>query len=195
MKRTYTIVLFIFFIFNFQCYCQTQESIIFFNDGDSIEGLAMIKNNKIKFKISHDSKAEFWGFESIKKIKFIGFEMEKTYEYVKLDSFNEPKLIELVVGGKVSLYQKGKNYYSLNFNGSSNMPTSTTKIDLEFYYLKRDKDEYATCINSGVFKSWAKSTTEFLYDCDYLVKKIKDNEFSLREIKEIVEFYNDICTE
>jgi hypothetical protein len=75
------------------------------------------------------------------------------------------------------------------------MPTSTTKIDLEFYYLKRDKDEYATCINSGVFKSWAKSTTEFLYDCDYLVKKIKDNEFSLREIKEIVEFYNDICTE
>ena len=195
MKRTYTIVLFIFFIINFQCYCQTQESIIFFNDGDSIEGLAIIKNNRIKFKISHDSKAEFWDFESIKKIKFIGFEMDKTYEYVKLDSFNGPKLIELVVGGKVSLYQKEKNYYLQNYNGSTILSASNTKSDLDFYYLKRDKDEYATCINNGVFKSWAKNTTEFLYDCDYLVKKIENNEFSLSKIKEIVEFYNDICTE
>lgn len=195
MKRTATVVLFILFIFNFHCYCQTQDAIIFFKDGDSIEGLALIKNNKIKFQISHDSKAEFWDFESINKIKFVGFEMDKTYEYVKLDSFDEPKLIELVVRGKVSLYKKEKTYYSLNYNGSSNVPTSSTKTDLEFYYLKRGKDEIATCLNCGVFKSWAKNISAFLSDCDSLAKKIKDNEFSFLEIKEIVEFYNDICTE
>ncbi|HLF50951.1 hypothetical protein [Flavobacterium sp.] len=185
------LILLLFFI-SFQCFSQTQESTLFFKDGDSIPGFGMIQNNKVKFKIAIDSKAEFWDFESIVKIDFHGFKMTKTYEYVKLNAYSEPILIELVVKGEVSLYRKENSKW---IGDNINNPGSGRKIIEEINYLKRDKEEFPTCINCEILNSWAKNTSNFLSDCEYLVKKIKTNKFSSLQMKEIVETYNDFCTE
>lgn len=38
-----------------------------------------------------------------------------------------------------------------------------------------------------------KNTSKFFADCDFIVKKLKGDKWVFEDIKEIVEFYNDIC--
>lgn len=205
MPQFFKSLLFFLFLVNFQTYSQTQEAIIYFKDGDSIEGLASIKNNKIKFKISADDKADTWDYENIKKVTFIGFDIIQTYEYIKLNSFADPKLLELIVEGDVNLYKEEKvqiltnptitkktaisNHGTNNINGYAYQ----TEQYRELFYVKRKKDQYPTYINSGILSNWKKTTINFFADCDFLVKKIKDNKYGFNQINEIVEFYNDIC--
>jgi len=192
------LILFIFLSFN--CFSQTQEATIFFKDGDSIEGYGMIKKNKVKFRVSLESEGDYWDFESISKIEFYGFEMYKTYEYVKLKPNTDPILLELVTSGEVSLYREeqsrwtGSNIPEIpDEYGRKGIPGSARKIVEVKEYLKRNNDEFLTCMNCGVFNNWRKRSTEFLSDCEYLVQKIKTNEF--QDIQSIVEFYNDFCFE
>ncbi|RZJ53550.1 MAG: hypothetical protein EOO44_08140 [Flavobacterium sp.] len=205
MKQTFKLILITLFLFTFQAYSQDQECTLFFKDGDSIEGYGIIKNNKIKFRISLDSKADTWDFENVSKIEFPDFHMLYTYEYVKLNSFDNPKLLELVVDGEVKLYRLEKTLLLINMNpefvdlqkGESILSKhrEPNKQTTEVFYLKRKNDEYPTHINIGILSNWKKVTTTYFSDCDFLVKKIKDNKYTSNQINEIVEFYNDICRE
>jgi hypothetical protein len=205
MKQFYNSIIIFLFFTGFQSYSQTQEAIIYFKDGDSIEGLASLKNNKIKFKISADDKADTWDYENVSKIKFIGFDIVQTYEYVKLNSFDDPKLLELIVEGDVCLYKEEKtqiftdpnitNKTAISTHGTNNINSYAYRTEQyrELFYVKRKKDKYPTYINSGILSNWKKTTTSFFADCDSLVKRIKDNKFGYNQINEIVEFYNDVC--
>lgn len=207
MKQFHKGIIFFLLLLSVQSYSQTQESIIYFKDGDSIEGFAALKNNKIKFKIALDDKADTWDFENIKKIKFIGFDIVQTYEYVKLNSYDDPKLLELIVEGPVNLYKMEKVQFFIDPNitketaisahGTNTISNYAHKTEQyrELFYVKRKKDQYPTHINPGILSSWKKTTTNFFADCDFLVKKIKDNKYGFNQINEIVEFYNDICLE
>ncbi|MDN3674251.1 hypothetical protein QWY99_14400 [Flavobacterium branchiarum] len=102
MKQIYKSIIIILFLISFKSYSQTQEAIIYFKNGDSIEGFAMLKFNKIKFKISPDDKADTWDYEHIKKITFLGFEIRRTFEYVTLSSIDKPKLLETITKGEAT---------------------------------------------------------------------------------------------
>jgi hypothetical protein len=189
-----------FMFLSFYSFSQTQEATIFFNDGDSIDGFGMIKNNKVKFRASLDSEGDFWDFESISKIEFYGFEMYKTYEYVKLKPNINPILLELVTDGEVSLYREESSKWTgsnipeiLDEYGRPGVPGSAQKVVKVKNYIKRKSDEVASCLNCGVFNNWRKRANDFFSDCEYLVKKIKTNE--LRYLRDIVEYYNDFCAE
>ncbi|MET0944123.1 MAG: hypothetical protein ABWY22_01800 [Flavobacterium sp.] len=206
MKQIYQITI-IFLLVIFQSYSQTQEAIIYFKDGDSIEGLASIKNNKIKFKISANDKADTWDSEYVRKVKFIGFDIVQTYEYIKLNASGDPKLLEIIVQGNVTLYKEEKEQFFADPNITKKSAVSThgtnnvnsyayqTEQYRELFYVKRKQELYPTYINSGVLSNWKKTTINFFSDCDFLVKKIKDNKYGFNQINEIVEFYNDICLE
>lgn len=202
MKQIYKSLLIFLLLFSTQIYAQDQECIIFFKEGDSIEGFGLIRNNKIKFKITKDSKVDSWDFENVYKVKILGIDFVQTYEYVKLNSSSNPKLVELVVDGEVNLYRMEKailiasSSVSLNQNPTS-IPTYTRSKEetKDLYYLKRKNNQYATHINIGILSNWKKTSTSYFSDCEILVKKIKDNKFSSNQIKEIVEYYNDICYE
>jgi hypothetical protein len=209
MKQIYKSIIIILFFISLKSYSQTQEAIIYFKDGDSIEGFAALKFDKIKFKISADDKTDTWDYEHIKKITFLGFEMERTFEYVTLNSLDKPKLVETITKGEVSLYKKLGSDYSLfdlisnphdevqsyNANTNSQFPNQYTQPrDVpEFYYVKKEKDKYPTCLNCGVINSWRRNTSKFFADCDFIVKKLKGDKWIFTDIKEIVEFYNDVC--
>lgn len=202
MKQTIKSLLIFLLFLSTSIYAQDRECIIFFHEGDSIEGAGQIKNNKVKFKITPDSKADSWDFETISKIKFVGYGFEETYEYVKLNSFDNPKLLELVLDGEVYLYRMAKLQYYTTMNSSpASFPqggasySNTTEQFTEFYYLKRKKEQYPTYINLGILSNWKKTATNYFSDCDILIKKIKDKKFNSTQIKEIVEYYNYICHE
>lgn len=213
MKQIYKSIIVLLFFICFKSYSQDQEAIIFFKDGDSIEGFAAIKFNKIKFKISLDDKPDTWDYEHVNKIIFIGFEMRKTFEYVKLNSLDKPKLVETITKGEATLYRKLGSDYSLtdqiinphdelttndpnlNFNSSSNSQFHQYQArDVpEFYYVKKEKDKYPTCLNCGVLNAWRKNVSKFFADCNFIVKKLKGDKWVFTDIQQIVEFYNDVC--
>ncbi|KFF15956.1 hypothetical protein [Flavobacterium hydatis] len=206
MKQTYKNLLIFLLFFSTPIYAQNQECIIYFKEGDSIEGFGLIRNNKIKFKISKDSETDSWDFENVYKIKFIGIDIVQTYEYLKLNSSGNPKLVELIVDGEVNLYRMEKAQDFINpklkktaapNQNITSLPNYSyfTEQTKDLYYLKRKNNQYATHINIGILSNWKKISTSYFSDCDILVKKIKDNKFSSNQIKEIVEYYNDICYE
>ncbi|WP_409417235.1 hypothetical protein [Flavobacterium sp. PS2] len=205
MKQTYKNLLIFLLFFSTPIYAQNQECIIYFKEGDSIEGFASLKFNKIKFKISPDDKPDTWDYEHIKKITFLGFEINRTFEYVTLNSLDKPKLVETITKGEATLYKKLGSDYSL-FDQISNphdkLQSRSTNINgqysqardvPEFFYVKKEKDKYPTCLNCGVINSWRRNTSKFFADCDFIVKKLKGDKWLFTDIEEIVNFYNDIC--
>ncbi len=173
------------FIFSSNSFSQTQEATIFFHDGDSIKGYGMVKKNRIKFRVSLDSKGDYWSYKSIKKIQFPKFDFYKTYEYVKLNTYSIPILLELVVDGDVALYRREQHEFIYNDFADPNKEMK--------YYLKRSTDKFLTCMNCK--NKWLRLTTEFLSDCEDLIKKIKARELVETDMEEIIEYYNDLCAE
>lgn len=217
MKQLYKTITIILFFVSLKSYSQTREAIIHFKDGDSIEGFASLKFNKIKFKVTPEDKPDTWDEEFVKKITFLDFGVTRTFEYVKLNSLDKPKLVEIITQGEATLYKKIGSDFSLTdmiYNPYDDRPDNTLSPTLKtqlgsqaqqqlsnsnvsepstFYYIKKPKDKYPTCLNCGVINAWRKNTSKFFADCDFIVKKLKGDKWVFEDIKEIVEFYNDIC--
>lgn len=204
MKQLYRIIFILFFI-SLKIYSQTEEAIIYFKDGDSIEGFASLNFNKIKFKVAPEDKPDTWNEEFVKKITFLNFNARRTFEYVKLNSLDKPKLVEIIIKGEATLYKKFGSDFSLldqiynphderpaTYNPPTNSFSQPTESS-EFYYVKKQKDKYPTCLNCGIVNSWRKNTSKVFADCDFIVKKLKSDKWIFEDIKEIVEFYNDVC--
>lgn len=214
MKQLYKIAI-ILFIISLKSYSQKQEAIIYFKDGDSLEGFAYLKFNKIKFKVAPEDKPDTWDEEFVKKIKFVDLGFTRIFEYVKLNSLDKPKLVEIITQGEATLYKKLGSDFSLTdmiYNPYDDRPDNSLSSGLKsqlgqqaqlsnttvsepstFYYIKKQKDKYPTCLNCGVINAWRKNTSKVFADCDFIVKKLKGDKWIFDDIKEIVEFYNDIC--
>ena len=132
MKQLYRIIFILFFI-SLKIYSQKQEAIIYFKDGDSIEGFAYLKFNKIKFKVAQEDKPDTWDEEFVKRIKFVDFGFSRTFEYVKLNSLDKPKLVEIITKGEATLYKKLGSDFSLVdkiYNPYDDRPTSSGGANL-----------------------------------------------------------------
>ncbi|AWG20264.1 hypothetical protein FFWV33_01335 [Flavobacterium faecale] len=184
-----------FILLSLNCFSQTIDATIFFKDGGSIIGYGLIKDNKIKFRVSLDSKADSWDFEMVDKIEFQHFFEKQVYKYIKLNKTNDPVLMELVTEGKVSLYRLTDSSWISNYNFGYNQYVGNTKITKITNFVIRKNEEYPSCLNCELFNKWKKRTMDYLIDCQTLIKKIKSNELTESDLKEIVEYYNDLCTE
>lgn len=199
------------------CICSTvlaQESkaILFFHDGDSIEGLAKIVKNTVKFKVSEGSKSDFWDHYSISGLDLSDGIYDTHYDYIEIKKSVNPKLLELVESGTCYLYTKTKKRgHTKDLNKiveNNGRVTINTEIlsnisfkgenAYEYYLKKKGKYEEAICVNCGVIgvsDSWKKKAANFFFDCKVLQEKILKSEFSLDEMIDIVQFYNDSCRE
>jgi len=205
--KLFSVNLLLFIILNnFSAFSQDQECILYFKDGTSLEGFGMLKivnildpKEKIKFRLTKKEKGDFWDFEDVSKITFIGFEMTKTFEYIKTSKYEYPKLLEILVDGEVKLYRSPESityrfYFDNNDIGKNNFP-KTSETSVQNNYLKRDNEEIATCIDCSVFKSWAKNVSNYLSDCTTLVDDLKNYKYTFAELEDAIIFYNDFCTE
>jgi hypothetical protein len=202
-------------LFSISCTSQTQDAKIFFADGDTLDGLGMIfrpamampgSETKIKFRLSLDAEPDIWTYREITRIEFYEFNQKRVFEYLLFPPYKTPELLEVVTEGEVKLYatfEATNNINPIAGNGATvsaggqtmGIPGLGFAIDLAkaSYYVKRKTDAKPFAIGGGL-RNWAKNAQAYFKDCPLLVRKIKQHEFLKSEIKEVVDFYNDICS-
>ncbi len=187
-------ILFLTFILSNSALAQTQKVVLTFNDGTTLDGFGMIhKINKIKFRISLDEDPDIWTDLMVKNIIFYGFEISIKYEFISLKPNEPSKLLEVLAEGNTNLYA---DVIDLTFfsNGSWNNGTFTgatfDQIRSTKIYVRRD-EEFPVPL-TGNFKRKAK---KYFSDCSGLIKKLDSGEFRKLNSNEMVDYYNDFCSE
>lgn len=192
MQKFITIIILIFIT---KSYSQTQEATIHFNDGTSVFGYGEIKGDwKIKFRTSKDIDADTWTDVMVYGITFHGFEEDVEYRYVyKKADQKYPLLLEVLTEGEVTLYAdvyRTETFMPSTFGDvilfSSVESPLTTKL-----YLNRTSKPLIIDINSR-FKRRIRA---YFADCPMLLEKVNNNEFGRPQIIELVNYYNDFCTD
>lgn len=192
MKKSILYFLFAFILFKTNA--QNQKADLIFNDGDVLEGYGMItKNGNIKFRISLEDKPDTWTNLMVKGITFYGFETSRTFEYIKLNKRDKPELVELIIKGKVNLYQKVSitNFSSVNFIGGS-FQRNQTSYESTDLFVKRNNEKIATKLGFWNFKKKAK---EYFKDCDVILEMLETGEYKKYSTEEFIDEYNIYCSE
>ncbi|MFD0965103.1 hypothetical protein [Pseudofulvibacter geojedonensis] len=181
------------FFFSFLSFSQNQEAKIFFNDGETFEGFASITgNNKIKFRLNLEDEPTKFSSNEISRVEFYGLYTEAIFEYVKLN--NQYNLLQVLTEGEVTLYAEVKTSWSVLFLNLNTFGAGQYS-DTNFFTLYLINKKFPKPFNKNPFVGWKKKMMEYFSDCDELVRKIKANEFNRNDLKEIVEYYNDFCTD
>ena len=194
------IIIFFFLLNVYNVVSQANEenfSTIIFNDGTTIKGYGEIKRNKILFKLTEKEEFTEWSHDSVKGITFSGYGFTEKYEYVIPDKYTEPKIMEVLETGKVSLYRRWKNNVSMKIVLSAIQIPSYIFNSTDLYtkdpihYVKKENEQYATDINFS-FKT---RVLKYFADCDIIIKKIKNRTFKIDNIPELISYYNNFCYE
>lgn len=186
-------LLFLFFL-NFTFSQDYREATILFNDSSSVKGFGEIKNNTIYFKVKQEDTPSKWSYDIAKGLIFSGYGYSEKYEYVKFEKNGNPKIMEVIEEGKLTLYKFSKSIYRKNGTISQNSLTtysSSNETLKETFYLKRKNTELATDISFS-FKFRSKI---YFSDCEKLIEKINNGKFNKKNIPEMVYYYNDFCDE
>lgn len=194
------------FLISFTAFAQEQEAIIYFRDGSTASGYGEIKTENflkmpvdpiILFRISQDEKADEWGPDMVSKIEFFE-DHYKVYAFVETRTGDNVKyrLLEPVTEGKVSLYTetiKSSIYSYQNAVSGSGMPGrlgSYQESEKTVYMVKKDTESKLTTFGANKNK-----IIEYFKDCPGIRKKFNSNEFSVKDLKDIVEYYNEYCAD
>lgn len=171
-------------------FSQNQDATLFLHNGDTRNGFAMINpNDEIVFKTRLEGRSVTLDFTEVKRIEFYGFEDSVIFEYFNIS--NKPTLLELLTeGGVLLLCNTHEEWVRNGLSFGAGVHKTTTSA----FFLKRTESNEILSLNSPFFR-WKKKMTEYFSDCDELVRKIRTNEFNRSDLKEIVEYYNDFCTE
>ncbi len=185
MKKIFTIILFLTFI---SISAQKNKGILYFNDGTSLEGLVKVKAETIKFRSSKKSKSVEYSFkDNLKSIDYYdSFDNLYKLEYVKFESNKNPKLMFIMRGDFLKLYSMTLFRYNVRVD-------TGVRRDL---YLKKENEDVATYFFSRGYitkKSFKKVVLEYFNDCQSLIEKINNKEFTKIEYLEIIDYYNDKC--
>lgn len=183
---------------------------IIFNDSTTVKGFGEIKRNKILFKLTKQEEFTEWSYDMVKGIVFSGYGYVEKYEYIKPDKYTEPKIMEVLETGEVSLYKRWKtvvniNILNNNINILNDFPTPIVSDDPfreydkdlngfnkePILYIKRQHEKNATDINFS-FKTRA---LRYFADCEIAIKKIKNKTFNIDNIPELISYYNNYCYE
>lgn len=200
-----------FFLFVFYCNAQDQAAKLFFKDGTTLEGFAKITaDNNIKYRVSQEDKFDVWSYDQIDYVEFYNEDQVFTFKYVYLRHRREGTLMEVLTEGEITLYSKNPGIQDAIFrsdtgfgfgsNGLTNTEVAPNSVlDQQNsprlrrnLYLKRNSD-VPMLATVSLIRNWKKLMKDYFKDCAALVRKIEENEFGSDDLKEIVEFYNDIC--
>lgn len=189
---------------------QDQEATLYFRDGTSIEGYGELKMEKralrspkkgvILFKTSETDTADEWSGEDVDRIEFPGDNFsKKIYQFVHLPDDKDTRyaLLQLIGEGEVKLYasidpEPGKKRYQTTHDRGVNGPfVSVNEVEYKpDYYVKRANESKLT-----MFIGNKKRIGEYFMSCPGIMERLKSNEFSVKTLEQIVEYYNDFCAE
>lgn len=181
---------------------QKTKAIIYFKDGTQKEGYGKLAaSNSVKFKESKKGEVKKYTRDDLESVKIYTDEGIEKYVYVKIENINNSMLVNEVLKGKLSLYKETQyNYNRGGFGmGASGMAfgIGSSYKTTQYFLLKEGQNEAVNFGKKGglVTKNFKKVVKESLDECPGLVKKVESGEFKRRDIVEMVEFYNQNCSE
>lgn len=189
------------FLFSLSVIAQEEhEATLYFLDGTDISGYATLKldkasfygtpQDKIVFRVTKDEKADVWDQKTVSKVVFHDFDTPRTFEYVesKFSNGNEITLVELIIKGEVSLYADALAAWNSKpkdpDEGSHKTP------DSKYLKVKRDKETKLTVLTGN-----KKKIAAYFNECPAIVERLENHTFSIATLEEIVEYYNDLCSD
>lgn len=177
---------------------QDSEAKLFFKDGTSVTGYAKLKDKrgftsgsgKILFRLSKEDEPDEWDHKAVDKIKFFGFEYYKTFVYVKAryKSYTGYYLLELITEGEVNLYKKTSYGETYNDIGTQNIYKMREYRESNIYVVKRDSELKLMELDDR------KKIIEYFKDCPNIKKGLDEKEFKVSDLRDIVEYYNESCS-
>jgi len=101
--------------------------------------------------------------------------------------------MQLVYEGEVDLYKEVTSGYDI-VGGGSSLPTTVKREYASFYIKKKEEQEvFAISEESGFNKDFKKVAINYFSDCDKVLKKIKENIYTKKNIQDIVFEFNYKC--
>jgi hypothetical protein len=139
-----------------------------------VDDLLYFKKNEIEGNTLYD-------FNDIKYLTIKVNNQDRTFEY-KTFLGEWSKLVEKIIVGKVTLYQ---GYYDLTSTDSKRV----------YYLSKKDNDDISSVKSGDTYnRSIQGKIYGFTHDCPVLKKKLTSKYFKRYGIKDIVNFYNNNCS-
>ncbi len=194
----------LFIVFTIQILAQPIPATMIFKGGSTFEGFADInKENKIEFRLELTDEFEIFDSFDIKRIEFKD-EPFSIYEYHYIN--NKFVLLEVISEGEIKALRRdifsystkktskelAKEYKRRTVTNESKIYNSGGVGTLKKikYYLKKDNEPIINIKNN-----LKKQSQVYFKNCPGLLKKIKSKEYLYTDLKLIVDYYNDFCTE
>jgi hypothetical protein len=199
--KSLSILLFVSLVFiSYNLKAQKTRAILTFKDGTIIEGFGGLKGKTyVNFKKNKESEIEKYHFDKLDNMKIYSFGDLNTYVFKKIKGEKNARIFEELYKGKVSLL---RIIYKTNTNTGVGFPTGdatnigfgTGNISHNYYVQRKNENEVTSLGTIGLFtKKFRKITSEYFKDCESLIEKIKSKEYTQRDIRVIVEYYNNDC--
>lgn len=184
-------------------FASMEPGTLIFKDGTQIDGLVKIIGNSVKYRASKEEDKIKYDYTQLYRVFFKDSNRQDfLYEYVKLENYEKPQLLNVIVEGYLMLYSNTQNYYNsggmgfsmgmgggMYFGGGGGSSTS--------YYIKRPNESFATFFmvyGSIPPQSFKKVVRSYFADCPELVEKVNKKEFRKSDFMSVVEFYNKNCS-
>ncbi|MEL1244151.1 hypothetical protein AAEO56_07770 [Flavobacterium sp. DGU11] len=192
------------------------EATLYFRDGTNIAGFGDIKrvsnfsayekSTVIIFKLAKTDEAEEWNGEMVDRIIFHGFEFSVTFQFVPTpeNRRNSYELLRLITEGEVNLYSSIDDYFTeLRYvdmktpglkmphtpvnNFGPVIPVMSKPTGHKYYMRRQNETKFFN------FSGSKKKIAAYFNDCSGIAKKLETGDFTIDTLKEIVEYYNDLC--
>jgi hypothetical protein len=165
---------------------------LYFRNGDTLKVISHLNsgNSKIKYRENEDSKKITVNYKKITKAVQHYSNFNKTFVYKIKDGHQTPIILEQILTGKIHLFKMGFTRNS-NFGGGMSMSSDHTE-----YYVSIDGSDIVTTFNaSGLFieNGFRKKSRTIFNDCPEIIKNINNKTWKMKDIPQIVLFYNNEC--
>ena len=177
---------------------QKTRADLYFKDGTVKSGFAKIIGIEwVKYKSKKKGKAVRYKMMEMEKVVIHNFGSSSTYVLRETDS-GKFRLLEVLEFGRVSLYSiETQGNSAPVFAGGPNGGWTTTgySYNINNLYVQREGEVQVTHLGSTHFfsKNFKKAALEYFKDCPSLTEKIENKEYKKRDIRVIVNFYNENC--
>lgn len=200
-----------FLFMSFTILAQRQEATLYLRNGEVKKGFAkIVAPQKIKFKAHKSSDKQTYDHKQVSKIDIYNRwdDITTTYTYKLVPSKNshksKPMLLETLVTGKISLYRMGKSSVSsfgapgmgMSVGGGVTVGFGVSPQYVDYYVCRDNVDVVTKLLTLGgiSLKKFKEYGAEYFSDCPELVEKIESKYYKKGDIEDVVNFYNNHCS-
>ncbi len=199
MKSIYLLIILFMIAFS-SAFSQNTKAVLIFKDGTSQEGLAKITaSGLVKYRKAKGEKRVKYNFDKFEYIKLYESNGINNYVRRKVKGQLQPKILQVVTKGKVTLYKVNSSGMTpMNMGGPGGFgaaPVMYHHYSINSYYVQKEGEQVVTHLGSTELfsKNFKKAASTYFQDCSELVEKIQNKEYKKKDIENVVRFYNERC--